>query len=752
MTSKSLCFKLMKEDLKRRVWTIALTILSLVFLYLIPAAIKSGAYLDQLAEGMNNEKNQRWIREFLGVNGVVVAALVILAAVWAVSGFHYLHNSRQVDFYHSIPVKRYQLFLSSYFNGILVTAAAYFVIQAAAVGLILRTGIRGLELNGIWWKIFLLNMLYYIMLYTTTVIAMMMTGNLIIALLGTVVFCGYGPAVVLLTVGYESVWFHTFCQTERQSAFWLNLTKCSSPFSNYMFALTYFSEGSLSTGHVAAAAAVTAVLAVLAYLLYHLRPSESAGKAMAFRRTQSPIKILIALPVAVFFGMVFYSLRSTLSWGIFGTVCGAVIICCLMEIIYHFDFRKLFANWIQMAACGAVSVLLMLAGMYDWYGYDSWLPKASDVRSASVSTGYRDDWVTYGWPRRVHDYDSKPYYTWQYQSQREYQYKNMELTDIYTVMELAQKGVRTDKEIRARGLDGWDSWRYENGVDYDIYVVHYRLNSGKEVNREYRVPVDDEMKTLEQTIHDSAEYKKGTYPVLSQSAADTEAVYFRQYDQLQLLEADGEEKERLLAVYQKDLEELTMETRKKELPIGTIQFRTLSLAEAMDYNEANDRGSNLTERCWYPVYPSFTRTIEAIREAGGTVEALNADMISEIRIRYEGVYEENDWTEEEAARAQAAYEGRPLVYDDPEEINILSKALIFRDYHNMNVYYEVDMADNVDIEISFSVPRIDTNKKSSSVSCMIDMGRLTEEEIRRFGFMRYEEFRDLAEDTEESYD
>ena len=127
-------------------------------------------------------------------------------------------------------------------------------------------------------------------------------------------------------------------------------------------------------------------------------------------------------------------------------------------------------------------------------------------------------------------------------------------------------------------------------------------------------------------------------------------------------------------------------------------------------------------------------------------------MISEIRIRYEGVYEENDWTEEEAARAQAAYEGRPLVYDDPEEINILSKALIFRDYHNMNVYYEVDMADNVDIEISFSVPRIDTNKKSSSVSCMIDMGRLTEEEIRRFGFMRYEEFRDLAEDTEESYD
>ena len=205
MTSRNLCFKLMKEDVKRRVWTIALTVLSLVFTLLVPVAIKTGAYLDELSSYSDYEK-QWWVREltqFVGINGMVVFILVALSVVWAVSGFRYLHNSRQVDFYHSIPVKRGQLFLASYLNGIWMTAAIYFVIQAMSAALIFRTGIEGFGGDGLWWKMYFLNMLYYIMLYTTTVIAMMMTGNIVVALLGTTVFCGYGPAVLLLVKGYQ---------------------------------------------------------------------------------------------------------------------------------------------------------------------------------------------------------------------------------------------------------------------------------------------------------------------------------------------------------------------------------------------------------------------------------------------------------------------------------------------------------------------------------------------------------------------
>lgn len=743
MTSRNLCFKLMREDIKRRVWTIALTILSLVFTLLVPVAIKTGAYLDELPEGYSVYEKQWWLREltgFVGVNGMVIFILVALSVVWAVSGFRYLHNSRQVDFYHSIPVKRGQLFLASYLNGILITAAVYFVIQGLSAAMIFRTGIEGFGGDGIWWKMYLLNMMYYIMLYTTTIIAMMMTGNIVVALLGTAVFNGYGPAVVLLVKGYQEIWFHTVCDTAKNSMAWIRAVNYSSPFANYMFALEDFSYGRLSVWHMTRVAAVTVVLAVLAYALYRIRPSESAGKAMAFKRTESPIKILIALPVAEVFGILFFSLRSTVTWAIFGALCGSMITCCLMEIIYHFDFRKLFARWIQMAACGIVSVLLILAGIYDWYGFDSWLPKATSVKSATVTIGYEENWVTYGKPSTDKDYLGRERTAWSYESQRDYQYRTMELTDVYSVMELAGKGVRAAQEIRRRGSQTWDKWNDEYYNGWRRCVIGFRLEGGREVFRQYSIPVDDEVKALIAAIHDNREYKKGTYPVMSQTSADTAAVYFQQYDQVQPLETSEEEKARLLSAYQKDLEELTMAVREKELPIGTIQFRTVELQEAVDfYRDRNQGDGGLENRCYYPVYPSFARTIQAVREAGGKVEEMNAQMIAQIGLRYRDVYEGEDMTEEDAVRAQAFYDDREMVYDQTEDIDTLSKALIFMDYYNMNPYYQADFADNAHATVTFAQVRVSPYSIKYSADCQIDLNRLTQEEAKTYGLRRYVE-------------
>ena len=66
MTSKSLCFKLMREDLKRRMWTIALTVLGFVFTLLVPVALKSSAYLDQIREETQWQTRQRMARQLVG--------------------------------------------------------------------------------------------------------------------------------------------------------------------------------------------------------------------------------------------------------------------------------------------------------------------------------------------------------------------------------------------------------------------------------------------------------------------------------------------------------------------------------------------------------------------------------------------------------------------------------------------------------------------------------------------------------------
>lgn len=42
-----------------------------------------------------------------------------------------------------------------------------------------------------------------------------------------------------------------------------------------------------------------------------------------------------------------------------GFVLGLVLTSCLIEIIYHFDFTKLFANPVQTVIGGAIAILVV---------------------------------------------------------------------------------------------------------------------------------------------------------------------------------------------------------------------------------------------------------------------------------------------------------------------------------------------------------------------------------------------------------
>lgn len=42
--------------------------------------------------------------------------------------------------------------------------------------------------------------------------------------------------------------------------------------------------------------------------------------------------------------MIFRSILNDDIWTVFGLICGLLITSCLIEIIYHFDFKSLFAH------------------------------------------------------------------------------------------------------------------------------------------------------------------------------------------------------------------------------------------------------------------------------------------------------------------------------------------------------------------------------------------------------------------------
>ncbi len=109
------------------------------------------------------------------------------------SSFAYLHSKKKVDFYHSLPVRRETLFAVSFVNGILIMAAVYLVNLLIAMAVMAANGMSPGMFVGAGFKAFGFHMVYYLLMYATTVLAMMLTGNVILGILMNVILNAWGP-------------------------------------------------------------------------------------------------------------------------------------------------------------------------------------------------------------------------------------------------------------------------------------------------------------------------------------------------------------------------------------------------------------------------------------------------------------------------------------------------------------------------------------------------------------------------------
>lgn len=702
----------MKEDAKSRIWLIALLFLGLFFAIVIPVAYAGSTPVDSFTtQQLWLERVTRIILEMVGhENPFVVILLVLGSVVSGVSGFSFLHSAKKVDLYHSIPVKREQLFLAHFLNGALIAGVLYAL--NLLIGILIAAGFGvgfGVTVK-VAFSAYCFHMAFYLLLYATVVVAMMLTGNVIIALLGTTVFFSYGPAVTALLMGYMNVWLSTYSGMSSYGGdlFFENLMKHTSPFGYYMFGLSEYTRTDLFP-MILIVILIALVLAALAGWLYHLRPSESAGKAIAFRHAQAPIKILIVVPVTLTFGLFFWSLRTTLGWAIFGLLWGAVFTHCLMEIIYHFDFKKLFAHKVHLIVCLVISLTIFGGFKYDWMGYDSYLPKAESVESAAITMGNRDTWVTYG--EVVYDPGEWMDYYWDYSDSTEYALDSMKLTDVADVLTIAQKGIA---EVRK----SWEDSNYDRPMD--TVIIQYTLKNGRKPVRRYRVYTDSVEGEIGR-IMNSQEYQKGTYPVLNQKPEETARINFQQFDRVTRVE--NVDQAVLLTAYQEDFMHLSQETRKRENPIATIQFMTHEMEAAMLYDEVEMKESkqsysisNIGERAYYPIYPSFVKTLDCLKQAGITVEpGLRRELINQIRVV--GV----DGKEDDYVYTQRSdgLEGR--IYASTEQIEALIPSLIPYDYWHMN-----GMMEGVTISGLEAVVSLYSEKTGGvqEISCYMDRTKL----------------------------
>ena len=183
-------------------------------------------------EALRQTKILRFAGEILGFENYALFMVVGAAAmILGLTGFLYLHSKKQIDFYNSLPVKREMLFTVKFLDGFLIILAAYLINMFAAFGIFCGNGIAAGDLFKMMFASFAVNMIGFLLIYVVMVIAVLLTGNLFISILGAGVLYGYLPAVSLLIEGLKSLFFVT--RGREGDVYWQNTVPPSAISQNW---------------------------------------------------------------------------------------------------------------------------------------------------------------------------------------------------------------------------------------------------------------------------------------------------------------------------------------------------------------------------------------------------------------------------------------------------------------------------------------------------------------------------------------
>ena len=725
MTSRSLFFKYMKENTKQRIWSLALALLLCFFVFPVATALNISTIFRP--ENLNSsglpaelalaQAQQDFTREMLRVysmkGGALAFMLTMAAVVLAASGFAYLHSKKKTDFYHSLPIRREMLYAVTCLNGFLYMAVAYIGFLTIAAVMIRA---KGVPFD--WGSLYLASvehLCFFALVYMTAILAMLLTGNLVVGLLGTGVLFSWGPVICMTISAYFSEYFTTFYGDD---SFLLALSERTSPVAWYVEACMSSQPGRMALG----ALIMAAVLFVLGMLLYRRRPSEAAGRAMAFPITEPIIRFLIAVPSSLLLGAMFHSMMYEDGWTVFGLVCGLLLVSCIIEIIYHFDFKSLFAHKRQLLVSAVFVGVVFVIFRFDLFGYDRYLPATEKLASGGIYCDLLDPEATSQYHSTVEytegwygvTFDAMPSSTLA---------GKMQISDdqgLELLHTIAAQGVHDAAEARDRFLRGHGrSYEVEEGDEaFHNVTIAWHLRNGRTVYRSYLVNVSGVRAALE-AVYDLDAYKTAMYPVLSLTADDVAGINYKEEDECSHVKLAGADtKAALLVAYQEELKALSSETRTREMPIAEIQFKTNENQALIQ--KLRDEGGNYTlfnHYYYYPIYPSFTKTIALLRACGIEVGGMvTPEKTASITLSYQGVAV----SEDEMAAADTALGQRQRKYlsddrramltvTDPAEIQEILAASTSCSATSLNPLMDIDYGMGIDVDMKQSVTKYGVN-------------------------------------------
>ena len=393
MTSKNLFFKLIWQDFKKRIWCPILIFL----VYFLGMELRLLNYFDRMERYPSNYNYT--IRHYLAneffspaQNYTVTYLTIIVGVVCALSGYAYLHSKKQLDTYHSMPVKREALFLSRHVSGFLMFLVP--VIMHIFICLMIGVARGAFSGHGVVnaFGFFGVQILCFLLLYSITIISVCLTGNMIISILGCCVLAGYSSIIAYVGHFLYNKFFHTYLSSSSEQ------TMAFSPIGMILKLHWYAEEyQEMNSGfsyrcilpYSLVILLVIVVFTLVGVWLYKIRATEAAGKPIAFAITEPFIKTIVVIPVSIYSGLLIQEFANTNSfgWFIFGIIFGFLVIALVMESIFRLDIKCAFHHWKQLIFNGACLILIVVVFKYDVLGYNTYVPSEKELSGCAVSIG-----------------------------------------------------------------------------------------------------------------------------------------------------------------------------------------------------------------------------------------------------------------------------------------------------------------------------------------------------------------------------
>ena len=226
MTLKNSFLADVYENMKRRNWVFWLSFLTFLCYfpgYLMLSLNNIRSRYEDVTDSASLIRMQERMDETVEVlfllNGFMPVLVIGLAVLIGMQGFAYLHNKRQVDFYHSQPVSRKRRFTVLWLNGIMIFVVTYLINMVLGMAVATVFGcMSGVIFTGAI-KAFFLYLLLFLGIYHIAIIAILLTGNTLVSLLAMGVLLGYELAARAMNVFMATSFFITYGSGEEEKIF-----------------------------------------------------------------------------------------------------------------------------------------------------------------------------------------------------------------------------------------------------------------------------------------------------------------------------------------------------------------------------------------------------------------------------------------------------------------------------------------------------------------------------------------------------